>query len=283
VTPPDPARCRFDASSTGGSDAYRAGRTQEELVTHTSVLAVFAHPDDAELGCFGTLAGLGTAGFDLHILALTDGANSCSVDSALRPAEAKESAGVIGANLVIEDFEDGALPATRETYSCIADHLARLRPAVVITHLVGAQDHQDHETAGRAATTMAGRTSCVKLILQVEPPLMNNLFCPNLYVDVTRYIDQKLTAIAKYRSEQDKPYVADRAIRDRATWWARQAETQDLPEARYYEAFRIIKAKLDIELLTRLSRAGAAAAGTGGRDGRLARSPAPWAGPTAGN
>jgi N-acetylglucosamine malate deacetylase 1 len=222
-------------------------------VTHTSVLAVFAHPDDAELGCFGTLAGLGAAGFDLHILALTDGANSCSVDAPLRPTEAKESAGVIGANLVIEDFEDGALAAKRETYSCIADHLARLRPAIVITHLVGAQDHQDHETAGRAATTMAGRTSCVKLILQAEPPLMNSLFCPNLYVDVTGYIGQKLTAVAKYRSERDKPYVAERAIRDRATWWARQAETQDLPDTRYYEAFRLVKAKLDAATVSALS------------------------------
>jgi len=218
-------------------------------LTHTSVLAVFAHPDDAELGCFGTLAGLGAAGFDVHILALTNGANSCSPDAAFRPVEAKASAAVIGADLIIEDFVDGALEARRETYSCVADHLARLRPAVVLTHMVGAMDHQDHETAGRATTTMAGRAPYVKLILQAEPPLMNNLFCPNLYVDVTRYMPDKLTAVAKYQSECDKPYVAERAIRERATWWARQAENQDLAEDRHYEAFRVVKAKLDPELL----------------------------------
>ena len=218
-------------------------------MTHSSVLAVFAHPDDAELGCFGTLAALGRAGFDLHILALTNGANSCSPDAAFRPAEAKASAAVVGADVTIEDFVDGGLEAKRETYACVADHVARLRPAVVITHMVGAMDHQDHEVAGRAATTIAGRSPGVKLILQAEPPLMNNLFCPNLYVDITRHMPVKLTAIGKYQSERAKPYVAERAIRDRATWWARQAENQSLSDIRYYEAFRVAKATLDLGLL----------------------------------
>jgi LmbE family N-acetylglucosaminyl deacetylase len=221
-------------------------------VTQPSVLAVFAHPDDAELGCFGTLAGLGAAGWGLHILALTNGSNSCSADAAFRPVEAKESASVIGADIVIEDFVDGGLVPNRETYSCVADHLARIRPSVVITHRVGAQDHQDHETAGRAATTMAGRSSFVKVILQVEPPLMNNLFCPNFYVDVTEYMGDKLSAVGKYQSESDKPYVAEQAIRDRGMWWARQAETHDLSEARYCEAFQLVKAKFDLGLLSAL-------------------------------
>jgi len=223
-------------------------------VTNLSVLAVFAHPDDAELGCYGTLAGLGAAGFDLHVLALTNGSNSCSPDAAFRTVEAKESAGVIGADIVIEDFVDGGLEPYRETYSCIDDHIARVRPSVVITHRVGALDHQDHETAGRAATVMAARSSFVKVILQAEPPLMNNLFCPNFYVDVTAYMPDKLAAVAKYQSERDKPFAAEQAIRDRGTWWARQAETHNLTQTRYCEAFHLVKAKFDVELMAALSR-----------------------------
>ena len=214
-----------------------------------SVLAVFAHPDDAELGCFGTLAGLGAAGFELHILALTNGSNSCSSEAAFRPVEAKESASVIGADLVIEDFPDGSLAPYRETYACIDDHLTRVRPSIVITHLVGARDHQDHETAGLAATTMAVRSSFVRLILQTEPPLMNTLFSPNFYVDVTEHMPQKLAAVAKFQSERHKPYAAEQAIRDRATWWARQAEAYDLSQTRYSEAFQIVKAKLDVDMV----------------------------------
>jgi LmbE family N-acetylglucosaminyl deacetylase len=213
------------------------------------VLAVFAHPDDAELGCFGTLASLHQAGFGLHIVALTSGSSSCSPHSSWRPAEAKESAGVIDADLVIENFVDGSLELKQDTYACIAEHLNRTNPSVVITHMTGAQDHQDHETAGRAAVTMAGRNTGVKLILQTEPPLMNNLFCPNFYVDITSFIGKKLAAIGQYLSERDKPYVAEQAIRDRATWWARQAETHDVSDTRYYEAFRMIKAKLDPQCL----------------------------------
>jgi LmbE family N-acetylglucosaminyl deacetylase len=216
---------------------------------------VFAHPDDAELGCFGTLASLGASGFSLHVLALTNGSNSCSPDAAFRPIEAKASAGVIGADLTIESFLDGGLVANRETYSCVADHLARVRPSIVITHRVGAQDHQDHDTAGRAATTMAERSTFVKLILQAEPPLMNRLFSPDVYVDVTPYMTDKLTAIAKYQSERDKPYAAEQAIRDRAMWWARQAETHDLHETRHCEAFHLVKAKLDADLIAAFSGA----------------------------
>jgi LmbE family N-acetylglucosaminyl deacetylase len=210
-----------------------------------SVLAVFAHPDDAELGCFGTLASLRAAGFGVHIVSLTSGSNSRSPHAAWRPAEAKESAEVIDADLVIENFVDGCLELKRETYSCVAEHINRTNPSLVITHMTGAHDHQDHETAGRAAMTMAGRSNGVKLILQTEPPLMNNLFCPNFYVDITGYMSQKLAAIGQYVSERGKPYAAEQAIRDRATWWARQAETHEVSETRYYEAFRMIKAKLD--------------------------------------
>lgn len=224
-------------------------------MSRMSVLAVFAHPDDAELGCFGTLASLAAAGFDLTILALTNGANSCSPDAAFRPVEAKESSAVIGADLVIEAFPDGGLPPYRETYACVDDHLKRLRPSVVFTHLVGAMDHQDHETAGRAATVMATRSSFVKMILQTEPPLMNNRFCPNVYVDVTQQMTAKLAAVAKYRSERDKPFAAEQAIRDRATWWSRQAEAHNLYETRYTEAFHLVKAKFDIELLAAIGAA----------------------------
>jgi LmbE family N-acetylglucosaminyl deacetylase len=169
--------------------------------------------------------------------------------------EAKESAGVIGAELVIEGFVDGGLELKRETYACVGDHLARVRPSIVITHLVGAMDHQDHEATGRAATTMAERSPFVSLVLQSEPPLMNSRFRPDVYVDVTAFMEDKLDAASRYRSEQDKPFMAERAIRDRAAWWARQAEMQDLPTARYYEAFRLAKAKLDLGVLAALGPA----------------------------
>jgi N-acetylglucosamine malate deacetylase 1 len=228
-------------------------------VRNRSVLAVFAHPDDAELGCFGTLAGLGAAGFDLHILALTNGSNSCSPDAAFRPIEAKASAGVIGADLVIGNFVDGGLVADRETYSCVGDQLDRVRPAIVITHGSGAYDHQDHETARRAATTMASRGSFVKIILQTEPPQMNSEFCPNFYVDITAHMADKLAAVAKYQSERHKPYVAEQAVRDRGMWWARQSELHNLAQTRYCEAFHLVKAKLDVGLLAQLGRLGGAA------------------------
>jgi hypothetical protein len=83
---------------------------------------------------------------------------------------------------------------------------------------------------------------------------MNNLFSPNFYVDVTGYMADKLAAVGRYQSERDKPYVAEQAIRDRGMWWARQAETHNLTETRYCEAFHMVKAKFDVGLLAAFSR-----------------------------
>jgi hypothetical protein len=102
---------------------------------------------------------------------------------------------------------------------------------------------------------MAERAPFVSMILQSEPPLINRHFHPDTYINITEFMTDKLDATSRYRSERDKPFMAERAIRDRAAWWARQVEIQNPPTTRYYEAFRLVKAKLDFGLLAALEPA----------------------------
>jgi N-acetylglucosamine malate deacetylase 1 len=208
------------------------------------VLAVFAHPDDAELACFGTLAGMAASGVAINILTLTDGRNSSAEESYLRPSEAKEAAGIIRADLVIEGFVDGDLSPSRALYSCVSTHLERVKPSIVITHYPHGQDHQDHLAVGQAVTAVSNRMDAVALVLQAEPPSGVGPFHPNFYVDVTEHMPEKLEALGKYISEIDKPFMKRDAVMARGQWWARQAEMH-APKPRLYEAFLVAKARIE--------------------------------------
>ncbi|MCP2341096.1 PIG-L deacetylase family protein [Actinomadura rupiterrae] len=210
------------------------------------VLAVFAHPDDAELACGGTLAAFRHAGYDVHIVALTDGFNSSVARPQDRVREAAASAAIIGATITIESLPDGDVRVARETYAKIESHLRRVAPTVVMTHYTSPQlqdDHQDHQATGLVATTLAKRVPSPRLILQGEPPVLNSGFIPNLYVNVTDFMDKKLAAIAQYQSEASKPYMREEALLARARWWARQARVHEQGEDEFCEAFQLVKCR----------------------------------------
>jgi LmbE family N-acetylglucosaminyl deacetylase len=220
---------------------------------HRRALAIFAHPDDAELACFGSLAALISVGFEGHILALTNGSNSASPEADLRSVEAKQSAALLGAELTIETFVDGSVPTNGEVYACIEMHIQRVRPALVFTHFPQVGDHQDHETAGRIATAVAIRSEVVDFILQGEPPTATGQFCPNMYIDFSAHVDTKLRALSQYRSERMKPYMNSQTTIARASWWARQAQAQLSSSDQYYEAFYLAKARLTADTLACLA------------------------------
>jgi N-acetylglucosamine malate deacetylase 1 len=213
-----------------------------DRVVQRRALAIFAHPDDAELACFGSLASLATRGYQAHIVALSDGSNSTSKASQLRPVEAKEAAELIKADLTIEHFTDGALTPNAELHACISAHLKRVEPAILFTHCPNVDYHQDHEVTGRIVTAAAMRFTAIRLVLQAEPPIFVGSFAPNLYADITASIAMKLEAVQRYKSEADKWYMTDESILQRAAWWARQAEPTSPQGPRFFEAFRVAKA-----------------------------------------
>jgi LmbE family N-acetylglucosaminyl deacetylase len=91
-----------------------------------SVLAVMAHPDDAELWAGGTLRSLAAAGADVTI--------ALPRHDAQRDAEAAAGAGILGVTLRLLDAV---------TTATLHELLHEVRPEVLVTHL---QDdvHADH-------------------------------------------------------------------------------------------------------------------------------------------
>ncbi len=86
-------------------------------------LAIFAHPDDAELACYGALARLRRAGLPVHLVTVSPGSRSSS-EATDRVAEARTAAALIDAHLIIHELTDGDVGRSPDLYSRISGHLA---------------------------------------------------------------------------------------------------------------------------------------------------------------
>ncbi len=118
-----------------------------------NVLALFAHPDDAEFLCAGTLAHLADRGARIHIATMTAGDCGSSIFPAakitrIRKREALRAAKIIGAGYSCLGEKDLLVIYDRRTICKVLELVRRVDPTLVLTH--SPSDYMvDHETASR--------------------------------------------------------------------------------------------------------------------------------------
>lgn len=132
--------------------------TDRPLEAPLDVLAIGAHPDDAELFAGGTLALEAKAGRRVGVLALTRGEMATRGTVAGRAEEFAASARTLGlAAHAALGLPDGGLADTLEQRLAVARVLRAWRPRVLLTHAPGDR-HPDHDAAHalvRAAAFLA--------------------------------------------------------------------------------------------------------------------------------
>lgn len=195
------------------------------------ILAIGPHPDDIELGCFGTLARYTKEGNEVNFLVLSKGEGG--TEDGNRMDEAKESASLIKANLFIESLPDRFISQGPATISVIEKYVEQIKPDMVFIPTT-TDTHQDHRAAFNASM-VACRT--VKEIYAYETPSTSRNFMPNFFVDITEFIELKLKAVKIHSSQGGKGYMADRAVKGLAEYRAFDILLND----RYVEGFDIIK------------------------------------------
>ena len=123
---------------------YRTGmdRSSTNLTPPRRVLAVGAHPDDAEFGAGATLAKWAAGGAHITVLVLTDGSKG-SWDPSASPSElaqtrAEEQRRAADALGVVDTFNlghvDGELEYSMELRADVCAWIRRLRPDVLLSH-----------------------------------------------------------------------------------------------------------------------------------------------------
>lgn len=251
-----------------GTDGTRAGHryapampdpgsAAADLVGETPpvALAVYAHPDDPEVSCGGTLARWAGAGCDVHILICTRGEKGSldpSVDPdelALRRVEEMESsAAVLGVKVLDRlDHEDGELKGATSLRAEIVAVIRALRPDVVVCPDPTAVffgdtyfNHVDHRAAGWAALDAVSPAAAnPHYFPDAGPPhrvpevMLSGTLEPNVWVDIGDTLAAKIDALYCHRSQLAE---AGELLREALTHRAEDAG--ELAGVRYAEGFR---------------------------------------------
>lgn len=186
-------------------------------------MGIFAHPDDAELVCAGTLSLFRKAGWQVHIVTIAPGDKgtaelSREEISRIRRAEAADAARIIGATYHCLEFEDLYILYDRESINRTTGIIRMLKPSVVFT-ASPADYMQDHEF-----TSMIVHAACfasgVKN-MEVDKPsfepipylyycdplegkdIFGNPVIPSMYVDISGEIDIKEKMLACHASQRN--------------------------------------------------------------------------------
>jgi len=159
----------------------KRGRAQS-----VDLLAVVAHPDDAELSCGGTLAGAVRRGYRVGVLDLTRGEMGTRGTPETRAREARAAARSLGLhhreNL---GLLDAGLEPTRSTILTVAARVRALRPRVVILPYWEGR-HPDH-----VAASHIGYRACYRS--QFDAPKMQR----GVHIPLTG-LEERLDAICRY-------------------------------------------------------------------------------------
>ena len=219
------------------------------------VLAVYAHPDDADVGCGGTLARWSKAGSAVHLVVCTDGGKGTTDPevvparlAAERAAELEASSALIGLSSVENlGFPDGELADSEEFRRTLVAHVRALRPDVVCGHdptaVFFGQDyfnHRDHRIAGAALLDAVAPASALPHYFpdagpahQVSTVLLSGTLEPDEWVDVTDTMEAKAAAVECHRTQfAGQGGWAGEAVRRRAAEEGRRAGVA------YAEGFR---------------------------------------------
>lgn len=176
------------------------------------ILAVAAHPDDAEITCGGTIIKLTERGKAVGVLDLTAGEMGTLGSAEERLREADEAAKIMG--LAVREnlhLPDSALVDSIENRRRIAAVIRKYKPQTVILPLPEKQRHPDHRMAailGYGACFLAG---LAKTEIEGEPHRpMKIMYAssfieipPSFFVDISAQFERKKQAVAVYRSQFD--------------------------------------------------------------------------------
>jgi len=227
---------------------------------HDSVLVVAAHPDDEVLGCGGTMARLANEGREVRIAILAEGMTSRYPQRENADQKhldhlhgnARQAAHEVGAKeVLLTKLPDNRLDTVPllDVVKIVEELIAKFDPAVIYTHHPG-DLNVDHGVVYRAVLTasrpLPGQrvreiyafevaSSTEWAFQRLEPS-----FRPNVFVDISSTLENKVAALACYDTETRKfPHPrSPEAVRAIAMRWGSVA---GFPAAEAFELIRLLR------------------------------------------
>ena len=205
-----------------------------------NILIVGAHFDDTELGAGGTAAKLVEQGANVYKLTLTDNvtnyeAAGIKVEYDSSRHQSARACDVLG----IKELTDFApipcnkLEYTTETMRQIESYLHDLNIDTIFMHF-NADMNTDHVAASRLCLTAARHCDNI-LQFQSNGYVLENVYYPSYFVDISYQIDKKRAALACYGQEHNRFNSLFEVNIDRNRVWGYSNKVM------YAEGFNVIK------------------------------------------
>ncbi len=184
-------------------------------MSQVDILAIFAHPDDAELTVGGTLLKMKHLGYRTGALDVTQGEMGTrgTVDS--RAIEAQDAEKILKLDLRENlGLPDGHVFVTDTERTAMVRALRRLKPKVILTHQIG-DSHPDHDHIAQLVRESARLASMLRYDEETGsekiavPIVAHNIFSrrvePSFIVDISDFLDDKMAAIRAHKSQFHDP------------------------------------------------------------------------------
>lgn len=182
------------------------------------ILVIAAHPDDAELGCGGTIAKQINRGYKAGIIDLTRGELGTRGTPEIRAMEAQKAASILGLH-VRENMElpDGLFQNIPENQYRVIQVIRKYQPDIVIANAVEDR-HPDHGRAARLVSDSCFLAGLAKIStsdngeaqLPWRPKALYHFIQaryikPDIIVDISDFWAQKEAAFMAYESQMFNP------------------------------------------------------------------------------
>lgn len=223
-----------------------------------TALVITPHPDDETLGCGGTLLALKNKGYQISWLIITDMLERFGFSKEKIQIRNKEI-DIVSKRYGFANVIRIGLPTSRvdevlkgELVGKISNTFKEIKPSILFVPFYN-DVHTDHKTIAEAtlSCTKWFRYPYVEKVLYYETLSETDFnidstasrFNPNVYIDISEYLDEKLNIMKIYESEMGEfPFPrSEKAIRSLA--YLRGAQCG----AEAAEAFELLRANIRFE------------------------------------
>lgn len=180
-------------------------------ISELDALAVFSHPDDAELTVAGTLLKLKSLGYRTGVVDMTRGEMGTRGTPEIRAQEAEDAARILGLDVRLNlGLKDGSVWLTEESRQAMVRVIRTYRPKILLTSHWD-DPHPDHAHTAQIVREGA-RLATMRLydhetgqatvkIPMIAYAIYSRLVAPSFVVDVSKFVEGKMNSIRAHVSQ----------------------------------------------------------------------------------